>query len=89
MCWTQYSTAGSISAQSSQEECPEAMVDLDGAEQARNHALLTLEKTVDTKAVKPTYRCAKLHVLIDAGEERDATNSLPPSVQTQCKSIQE
>ena len=64
MCWTQYSTAGSISTQSSQEECPEAMVDLNGAELARNHALLTLEKTIDTKTVKPAYRCAGIDSLM-------------------------
>lgn len=63
MCWTQYTTGGSISAQSSQEECPEAMVDLDGAELARNHALLSLEKSVDTKSLKPTYRCAGVNAL--------------------------
>ena len=57
MCWTQYSTGGgSISAQSSQEECPEAMVELGGAELARNHALITLDKCVVTRTPKPTYR---------------------------------
>ena len=55
MCQTQYSTGGSISAQSSQEECPEAMVDLDGAELARNHTLLMLEKSVDAKTCIQAY----------------------------------
>ena len=55
MCRTQYSTGGSISAQSSQEERPEAMVDLDGAELARNHALLMLEKSVDAKTCTQAY----------------------------------
>ena len=55
MCRTQYSTGGSISAQSSQEERPETMVDLDGAELARNHALLMLEKNVDAKTCTQAY----------------------------------
>ena len=56
MLWTQYSTGGSLSAQSSQEECPEAMVEMGGAELARNHALLTLDKYVITRTPKPAYR---------------------------------
>ena len=57
MCWTQYSSGGgSISAQSSQEECPEAMIEIAGAELARSHALVKLEKTVETRIPKPAYR---------------------------------
>ena len=59
MCWTQYSLGGgSISTQSSQEECPEAMVEMGGAELARNHALITLDKCIVTRTPKPMYRWA-------------------------------
>lgn len=61
MCWTQYSIGGgSISTQSSQEECPEAMVEMGGAELARNHALITLDKCVVTRIPKPMYRWVAL-----------------------------
>ena len=55
MCWTQYS-GGTISAQSSQEECPEAIVEMGGAELTRNHALIILDKCIVTRTPKPMYR---------------------------------